>query len=106
MQSLIALTTTVDSRDIAESIANAAIQDRLTACVQIEGPITSFYTWQGKIEQATEVRMLFKTTTSQLVPLLDRIKKLHPYEVPQLTWVEIQADGSYGKWVVDSTDPS
>ena len=82
--------TTVDSRDAAERLARSATEHRLAACVQIEGPVTSFYRWKGKLERAEEWRLMFKCTPEQLGVLEARILAEHPYETPE--WIAVRAE--------------
>ena len=56
---LIACTTVTDRRD-AEKLATAAIEHHLAVCVQIDGPITSVYRWESRIEHSEEFRLMFK----------------------------------------------
>jgi periplasmic divalent cation tolerance protein len=61
MAAIIEVHTTIDSREAAQKIAEAIVSKRLAACVQVSGPITSTYWWQGKIEQAEEWLCTAKT---------------------------------------------
>lgn len=54
MTEYIEVHTTIDSREAAQKIADALVSQRLAACVQVSGPITSTYWWEGKMEQAQE----------------------------------------------------
>jgi periplasmic divalent cation tolerance protein len=82
-------------------MARALVEERLAACVQIDGPILSTYSWQGNIEQSTEFRLTVKTCRSKLEALLVSINKLHPYETPEVLWFEVSASEGYTKWLVD-----
>ncbi len=57
------LSTTTGDHELAERIATELVDRRLAACVQITGPITSIYRWQGQIERAEEWLCVAKTTT-------------------------------------------
>ncbi len=78
----------------AEQLARLALEHRLAACAQVEGPITSFYWWKGKLERSEEWRIMFKATPDQLSLLESRILASHPYEIPE--WI-----GLYGGIVQD-----
>ena len=76
------------------------VAERLAACAQIFGPITSVYRWQGAIERASEWYCLLKTSIDAYPGLEARIRSLHPYEVPEIiaTPIEFAAE-SYAAWV-------
>lgn len=95
--------TTVDTRDAAERLARSAMEHRLAACTQIEGPVTSFYWWQGKLERAEEWRLMFKCTPEQLSLLETRIHAEHPYEIPE--WLAVRAEHvgeKYLNWAIEA----
>lgn len=82
--------TTVASRADAEKIAAAAVSQGLAVCVQIDGPLTSIYRWDGKLEQTQEYRLMFKALPERLHALEALVSSLHPYETPE--WVVINAN--------------
>ena len=81
--------TTVASRVDAERIAGAAVSSGLAACVQIDGPVTSFYRWEGKLENSAEFRLTFKCLPGQLAALKEHVMETHPYDTP--AWVAVEA---------------
>jgi periplasmic divalent cation tolerance protein len=81
--------TTVAQRSDAEQLAADVIGRRLAACVQIEGPVTSWYRWEGKIEQTEEFRLCFKFTSDQSAALSAWVHAHHPYATPE--WVVVRA---------------
>ena len=86
--------------DEAARIGRALVEDKLAACVNILGPCRSIYRWQGKIEQATEVPALFKTTIERADTLIARVTDLHSYEVPAIAvWPIERLPAAYGDWV-------
>lgn len=103
---LLAAYTTVATRDVAEHLARAALENRLAACVQLQA-VDSFYAWQGHIAHEPEVRILFKTTAEHGDALQKLVLSLHPYELPAFYAVEVaRSSGPYAAWVVDNTSPS
>jgi periplasmic divalent cation tolerance protein len=78
------VTTTAGTREVAERIAVELVDLRLAACAQVSGPIASTYRWQGQIENAEEWVCTVKTTSEQLAGIHDVLRRLHPYEVPEL----------------------
>jgi periplasmic divalent cation tolerance protein len=96
---LVQLLTTVESRDQALEIARAAVEARVAACVQILGPITSVYRWEGKVEEATEFLLLMKAPGEGLERLAAFVRDRHPYDTPEITAVESPfVDERYLSW--------
>jgi len=95
--------TTAGSQQEAQKIAEALVEQRLAACVNIISGIHSVYRWQAKVEQADEWLLLIKTTESASAPVRDAITKLHSYEVPECIVLSIE-DGTpaYLDWIGDS----
>lgn len=86
----------------ARQIARMLVEEHLAACVNILAPMESVYRWKGKVEEATEVLCLVKTTVGRYLLLENRIKQLHPYEVPEIIAVNLQAGlPAYLQWTVD-----
>lgn len=100
---LLIATTTVSSRELANAIARSLVDDRIAACVQIDGPIISCYRWEGTVETATEWRLTIKSIESVAAKLHQKVLALHPYQVPQ--WIVVAADSvspDYRQWVQQS----
>jgi periplasmic divalent cation tolerance protein len=87
--------TTAGSEQEAERISSALIERRLAACVQIVGPISSRYRWQGKIETAREWVCVAKTSAARYAEVETAIRELHSYEEPEIVATPIVA-GSQG----------
>ncbi|MCK9506820.1 MAG: divalent-cation tolerance protein CutA [Pigmentiphaga sp.] len=103
-QALIVVQTTVDSEQAAEKLAEALLDQRLAACVQIGAPVTSLYRWKGKLERAKEWPLLIKTLASRHAQLERALARLHPYEVPEhLVFNVDHASPDYARWVVQET---
>ena len=94
---------TFASADEAETIGRRVVEEQLAACVNLLGPCTSIYRWQGKVETATEHRALFKTTPQLARELADRIAALHSYDLPVIEIWPAAAGDSVAGWVDDST---
>jgi periplasmic divalent cation tolerance protein len=95
----IQVTTTVDSREGAETIARSAVEARLAACAQVCGPITSVYRWQGAIETAEEWTVAFKTTTERYAALEAHVRQRHSYDLPEIVAVALTGSEAYLDWV-------
>jgi periplasmic divalent cation tolerance protein len=82
--------TTVEKRADADQLATAAVARNLAVCVQIDGPITSHYRWQGRDETAHEFRLSFKFLGSHAAALEEFVLSAHPYDTPE--WVVVRAE--------------
>ncbi len=87
----------------ATSIAQCLVQEKLAACVNIVGPVSSIYRWRGAIEKASEYLLLIKTSSRLVVRVERRVRELHSYEVPEIVAVKL-AGGSqpYLAWIAES----
>jgi len=89
--------------DTAQHLATDLVQARLAACVSVLPAMRSVYRWQGAVEHAEEVLLLAKTTTERLPALTERLRELHPYELPEIVAVEAGAGlPAYLDWVADA----
>jgi periplasmic divalent cation tolerance protein len=87
----------------ARNIANALIGEHLAACVNILPGVESVYRWQGKIERATEVLLLIKTTLTRFPEVRQRIVSLHSYDTPEIICLPIQEGlDKYLAWLRDN----
>jgi periplasmic divalent cation tolerance protein len=82
--------TTVSTRESAEMLAQGLVEGRLAACVQIEGPITSLYQWQGRTERTEEFRLCVKFTPARATAVEAWLLTHHPYDTPE--WVVVRAE--------------
>lgn len=106
MSELVHLLTTVESKDDALALAHAAVEARLAACVQILGPITSVYRWQGVVQEASEFLCLLKVTSDGLDGLVSFVRDRHPYDTPELTAIPATfVDPRYLTWATEVTKP-
>ena len=86
---LIELSTTTASQEEARRIAAALVNERLAACVQIDGPIESVYRWKGEVETAQEWRIRAKTSQTFHEKACATIGRHHSYECPELVATQI-----------------
>jgi periplasmic divalent cation tolerance protein len=102
-QTLLILTNLPD-QDSAQALATALVSERLAACVNILAPCRSVYRWQGAIENAVEVPLLIKSTSTRYAALEAAIRARHPYELPEIIAVPV-AHGlpDYLRWVAAET---
>ncbi len=88
----------------AQKIATTLLQERLVACAQLLPQMQSFYRWQGKIQSDTEHLLIFKTQKIHFRAVVDVIKILHSYDVPEIVALDI-VDGAadYLTWIKNET---
>ena len=92
--------TTADSKRTAKKIATALINQQLAACVQIQSSCESIFTWEDKVQTATEFPVHIKTTKNQVLKVTKLIKEIHPYELPEIIVLDITAGLSkYLNWI-------
>lgn len=104
MTALLVITNLPDPES-AQALADALVDGRFAACVNILAPCRSVYIWEGKREIATEVPLLIKTTTARYAALEEAICARHPYELPEIVAVPIaQGLPAYLQWVAQETN--
>ena len=96
---LVALST-VGSADDAQRIARALVERRLAACVNVVPGLTSVYAWKGAVETDQELLLVIKTRRARFEALRAALVELHPYEVPELIALPVEAGhGPYLDWL-------
>lgn len=95
--------TTVPDAQTAQKLASGALDARLAACVTQLGVVHSNYHWQGKVESADEIQLLFKTSVARSLELEQFIQSHHPYETPEVLLWQATATLAYGQWIIAET---
>ena len=99
---LLLLTTT--PADHAERIARALVDERVAACVNVVPGVVSIYRWKGAVTRDDEVLLVIKTRDDKLAALREAIRRVHPYEVPEIVAISpVDVDAAYARWVDDET---
>jgi periplasmic divalent cation tolerance protein len=101
-----AISVYVVAADMAEAqrIAEALVDERLAACVNILGGVRSVYRWNGAVEHADEIAMIAKTVEGLFEPLAARVRALHSYDTPAIVaWPIMAGDAAYLAWIVAQT---
>lgn len=105
MESILIITNFPD-RKTASALAEALLGQQLAACINILGPCTALYRWQGNIESAEEIPVLVKTRRQNYDRVEQLIKLMHPYELPEVIVVPITGGlPAYLQWIADETIP-
>lgn len=97
--------TTTDSADEAAALARSAVNARLAACAQVDGPVTSTYWWDGEVQTSQEWRVLYKTTADRYPALEQHIRAEHSYDVPEVIVADIPTGSRpYLDWITTETE--
>jgi periplasmic divalent cation tolerance protein len=98
--------STFGNADEARRISRALVEEHLVACANLLPAIESIYHWKGKVETSSETMVVFKTTTDRYWQLENRLRELHPYDVPEIIAVRVHAGlPAYLRWIDDSCLP-
>jgi periplasmic divalent cation tolerance protein len=104
MPSVFQVESTTDSPEEAKKIAAALVERRLAACVQVVGPISSTFRWEGRVQGAEEFLLLCKVSGERLDEATALIEELHSYDVPEVLAFEVaHGSRSYLDWVTAET---
>lgn len=100
---VLVLTTLPVDADAA-TFGRALVEERLAACVNLLAPMQSIYRWEGQVQQEAERQVVIKTSRERTVALWERLRELHPYEIPEFVVLSI-TDGSdaYLRWIGEMT---
>jgi periplasmic divalent cation tolerance protein len=103
MTDAVVVLVTAPSADVAATLARTLVEERLAACGNVLPGVRSIYRWQGKVHDDAEVLLVLKTQRSRFPELRDRILSLHPYEVPEVIALPVEAgSGAYLDWIAQS----
>jgi periplasmic divalent cation tolerance protein len=102
---VVIITTTFPAEDIAQELARDIIESKLAACVHIL-PVTSFYRWEGRLNEDAEYLLVAKTAAVTADALVAFLKSRHPYDLPELLVTPvIGGDTGYLEWVRNDSAP-
>ncbi len=94
---------TVPDAVTGESLVRRLVEEEVVACGTILPNATSVYRWEGRVEQDTEALIVFKTTASGADRLVRRVPELHPYEVPEVLVLPVEAGHApYMRWISEN----
>ncbi len=96
--------TTLPSAEAAAELAKAVVEEKLAACANLLPAIRSIYRWQGRVQDESEVLVLFKTRQEHFDRLKSRLLELHPYEIPEVLAIPVeQGYQAYLDWLAQET---
>jgi periplasmic divalent cation tolerance protein len=92
----------------ARRIANAAVEAKLAACVNVLlNAVESIYRWKDKVEVSREYLLVMKSTARRLAELERMVRSMHSYDVPEfLVLPVVSGSREYLRWLVESVKPS
>ena len=89
----------------ATMIGKALVHERLAACVNIIGRMTSMYWWKGTVQENPETLVIAKTRQQLVEPLIERVKSLHSYDCPcVISWPILAGNTDYLNWIENETN--
>ncbi len=102
---LLALSTFPD-RETAQRISTQLVTEKFAACANILPAIESIYRWKEKLETGSETLVLFKLSEDRQSAFQEKLRSLHPYEVPEIIFVPVSSGlPEYLRWVVENCVP-
>lgn len=102
-ETLVVLVTTPTPERAAE-IARVAVEERLAACGNVVTGVRSIYRWEGEIQDDAEALLVLKTTRGRFEALRERVLSLHPYAVPEVIALPVEAGSApYLAWIAAET---
>ena len=104
MRGLRVVLMTAPDRETGERIGETVVRERLAACANVVPAMTSFFWWDGSVQRADEALVMLKTPVDRVDDLMERARELHPYDVPELIALPVDAGlAAYVDWVERET---
>ena len=95
--------TTIGAEADATALARTLVDEGLAACVNVLPPMQSTYRWKGSVETAAERQLLIKTRAAGVAALEERVRELHPYDVPEFLVIPVDGgSAAYLAWLNES----
>jgi periplasmic divalent cation tolerance protein len=102
-EEILVVLSTFPDVETARRISRQLVEEHCSACANILAPIESVYCWEGKVENANEALVLFKTSADRYGSLETKLRQLHPYEVPEIIALPIERGlTDYLRWVCEN----
>jgi periplasmic divalent cation tolerance protein len=95
---------TVPTEEVGKKIARKIVENRLAACVNITGGITSIYWWDEQVQEDSEKMLIIKTKIQLFPKLQETVKAYHPYSVPEIIALPlVEGSKPYLDWISEET---
>jgi periplasmic divalent cation tolerance protein len=96
--------TTIPADADGPAFGRTLVEERLAACVNLLPVMESVYRWEGRVEHESERQVVIKTARERVVALWERVREMHPYEVPEFVVLAIvDGNDAYLRWMGEST---
>ena len=94
---------TTGSTEEAQHISRILLEQRKVACVNIIPKVDSLFWWEDKLDSAQENLLIAKTKASLLPEIINLVKKVHSYDVPEIIALPIVGGNQeYLEWIGES----
>jgi periplasmic divalent cation tolerance protein len=104
MTDAVVVLVTAPTPERAAEIARAVVGERLAACGNVVPGLRSIYRWEGKVQEDAEALLVLKTTRARFDALRARVLALHPYDVPEVIALPVEAgSAAYLEWIAAET---
>ena len=104
MTDALVVLVTAPSAEQAAALARALVEARLAACGNVVPGLRSIYRWEGRVQDEPEALLVLKTTRDRLEALRERVLALHPYDVPEVLALPVEAgSAAYLAWLAAET---
>ena len=95
--------STFPDRETAQKIARELVENAIVACTNIVPSVESIYFWKEKVETSAEALAIFKMTAARYSEFESRLRKLHPYDVPEIVGLNVaEGNPDYLRWIGES----
>ncbi|MEO6872491.1 MAG: divalent-cation tolerance protein CutA [Chthoniobacterales bacterium] len=102
-EDILVVLSTFPDRSKAQRIAEELVVGRYAACANVASAVDSFYWWKGEVETANEVLVYFKTTAARFEAFEQKLRELHPYDLPEIVALRVAAGSpEYLRWVEEN----
>ncbi|HEY8515242.1 MAG TPA: divalent-cation tolerance protein CutA [Candidatus Binatia bacterium] len=102
-QQAVVVLTTVGNEEDAVRVARTLVERRVAACVNVLPGVRSIYRWQGAVQDDGELLLIVKTTRARRDALVEALREVHPYEVPEVVALDPTfVAPAYARWLVES----
>ena len=106
-QTVMTVLMTAPDRETGREVAAQLVRERLAACGNVLEGVTSIFWWEGDVQDEPEALVVLKTTREHVGKLTERVRALHPYDVPEVLALPVEEGlGEYMDWVRDETGPT
>lgn len=104
MTDALVVLVTAPTAEQAVELARALVDERLAACGNVLAGVRSVYRWEGSVHEDAEALLVLKTTRARFEALRERVIALHPYQVPEVLALPVEAGSAdYLAWIAAET---